>query len=226
MVSVLSAPNLPLHDSASLSSASASTQSADAAWAYTSQADVVLGGGWDYDEAAAPATPPYVPDPLPLREDGGSSSSASSSSSRSTSPSPTPTSPGGSSSPTTAKESLSSSGLLVRSITQGWERSFDLNYDWPVPAIAAPDEVLIRNEVVGLNPVDFKRCVQAVLPRDVALTAGRTRSILYNFGIPDTPWVLGRDVMGTVQAVGSGVTGFAPGDRVSLQPRCPVARPS
>jgi hypothetical protein len=160
MVSVLAAPSLPLRDASVLSSASASAQSADLAWAYTSQADVVLGGGWDYDEGAAPATPPYVPDPLPSRDDDGSSSSASS---RSTSPSPTPTSPGESSAAGTAAKTLSSSGLLVRSTTQGWERSFDLNYDWPVPAIAAPDEVLIRNEVVGLNPVDFKRCVAASL---------------------------------------------------------------
>lgn len=39
-------------------------------------------------------------------------------------------------------------------------------------------------------------------------------SILYNFGIPDTPWVLGRDVAGIVEDVGSNVKDLALGQRV------------
>ncbi|CAD6980597.1 unnamed protein product [Tilletia controversa] len=87
--------------------------------------------------------------------------------------------------------------LLIRSCKQGWERSFELHHDWERPT-PKPDsnEVLIRNVAVGLNPVDYK-------------------SVLYNFGIADTPWVLGRDVAGVVHAVSeSSNTGFKVGDRV------------
>jgi hypothetical protein len=52
---------------------------------------------------------------------------------------------------------LTSSGLLIRSKYQGWERSFELHHDWPIPRIEAEDEILIKNVSVGLNPVDFKR---------------------------------------------------------------------
>lgn len=54
-------------------------------------------------------------------------------------------------------------GLLIRSKYQGWERSFELHHDWPLPRIENPDEVLIRNVSVGLNPVDFKRCDTKVI---------------------------------------------------------------
>lgn len=49
--------------------------------------------------------------------------------------------------------------LLIRSMHQGWERTFELHHDWPIPRIQRPDEVLISHRAVGLNPVDFKRCV-------------------------------------------------------------------
>lgn len=51
-------------------------------------------------------------------------------------------------------------GLLIRSKYQGWERSFELHHDWPIPRITKSDEVLIRNVSIGLNPVDFKRYVK------------------------------------------------------------------
>lgn len=38
--------------------------------------------------------------------------------------------------------------------------------------------------------------------------------MLYKFGIPDAPWILGRDVAGVVAAVGPDVTDFKPGQRV------------
>lgn len=89
--------------------------------------------------------------------------------------------------------------LLIRSHSQGWARSFELHRDWPKPALANADEVLVRNVALGLNPVDFK-------------------SLLYKFGIERFPWVLGRDVAGVVEAVGDGVKHLKPGDRVSAAP--------
>ena len=57
-------------------------------------------------------------------------------------------------------------------------------------------ELQVRVEAVGLNPVDYK------------LANGR--------GVPSWkyPHVLGLDVAGTVSAIGAGVEGFNPGDRV------------
>jgi hypothetical protein len=81
-------------------------------------------------------------DLAPLRSESDSSQSSSSSSS-----------------PPQIQSNGTSLGLLIRSKYQGWERSFELHHDWPVPNIEMPDEILIRNVSVGLNPVDFKRCV-------------------------------------------------------------------
>jgi NADPH:quinone reductase-like Zn-dependent oxidoreductase len=68
--------------------------------------------------------------------------------------------------------------------------------DLPVPEPGA-GEVRIRVEAVGLNPVDAW----------LALGDGH----------PDWTWphVLGLDVAGVVDAIGAGVTGLVPGDRVA-----------
>ena len=67
----------------------------------------------------------------------------------------------------------------------------------------AEGEVLVKVAAVGLNPVEaFAR-------------EGSFRL----FGPP--PMVLGWDVAGVVEAVGPGVDGFAPGDRVFGLPRFP-----
>jgi NADPH:quinone reductase-like Zn-dependent oxidoreductase len=58
-----------------------------------------------------------------------------------------------------------------------------------------PDEILIRNHDIALNPVDWKR--QA-----------------FGFAVPSYPTILGADVAGVVVAVGSAVTSFQRGDRV------------
>ena len=88
-----------------------------------------------------------------------------------------------------------SSALLVRSFHQGWDRAFDLHHCWPRPTIVKPNEVLIRNHCIGLNPVDFK-------------------SVVYRFGINALPWILGRDISGTVEQVGVEVMSLKAGDRV------------
>ncbi|CAO1624410.1 unnamed protein product [Sympodiomycopsis kandeliae] len=85
--------------------------------------------------------------------------------------------------------------LLIRSHSQGWARSFELQRNWPMPTITSPDEVLIKNVSMGLNPVDFK-------------------SLLYKFGIERFPWVLGRDIYGVVEQVGENVKNLEVGQRV------------
>ncbi|CBQ73385.1 conserved hypothetical protein [Sporisorium reilianum SRZ2] len=140
--------------------------------------DVVLGAGWtdsssDDDDTARRA----------------SSSSSSSSSSFST-PSTPPTF-----SPPSAPANLSDA-FLVRSCSQGWTLSFELHPFQPTPTPLSPDELLIRNDAVGLNPVDWK-------------------SVSYNFGIPAFPWILGRDIAGTVvRAPSDNAEGWRVGERV------------
>jgi NADPH:quinone reductase len=65
----------------------------------------------------------------------------------------------------------------------------------PTPA-AGPSQVLVRNHAVGINPVDTY-----------------LRSNTDNRG-PKLPYTPGADAAGVVEAVGAGVTGVKPGDRV------------
>lgn len=69
--------------------------------------------------------------------------------------------------------------------------------DLPVPE-PGPGELLVRVAAAGVNPADWK--VRAGLRRaDLPL---------------EPPVALGREVAGTVERVGGGVEGFAPGDEV------------
>ena len=68
--------------------------------------------------------------------------------------------------------------------------------DVPAPG---PGEVRIRNEAVGLNFVDTYH----------------RRGIPHPWPVPPLPVVLGFEGAGRVEEVGSGVTGFAAGDRVA-----------
>ncbi|MFF2087153.1 NADP-dependent oxidoreductase [Nocardia sp. NPDC058176] len=65
----------------------------------------------------------------------------------------------------------------------------------PVPT-PGPSQLLVRVHAAGLNPTDWKH---RALP---------------GLFLPDPPFVLGWDVSGVVEAVGLGVTLFAPGDEV------------
>lgn len=70
--------------------------------------------------------------------------------------------------------------------------------DLPAPS-PAPGEILIRTIAAGVNPVDL------------FVSSGAGRSL---FGL-EGPVGLGWDVAGIVEAVGSDVDGFTPGDRVA-----------
>ncbi|MEU8913388.1 MULTISPECIES: NADP-dependent oxidoreductase [Streptomyces] len=73
--------------------------------------------------------------------------------------------------------------------------------DRPVPG---PTEILVRVHAAGVNPADWKT---------------RTSGRFLNGSEP--PYTLGFDVSGVVEAVGLGVTLFAPGDKVFGMPRFP-----
>ncbi len=69
------------------------------------------------------------------------------------------------------------------------------------------NEVLIRVEAAGVNPVDWKTRAGNSPPRRLFA--------------PGQPVILGWDVAGKVEAAGAGVTRFAPGDRVFGMPKFP-----
>lgn len=98
--------------------------------------------------------------------------------------------------PITPPSSGLTDALLVRSCSQGWSLSFELHPTHHIPTPLSSTEVLISNTAVGLNPVDWK-------------------SVSYNFGIPAFPWILGRDIAGTiVQVPEDNDEGWQVGDRV------------
>lgn len=69
--------------------------------------------------------------------------------------------------------------------------------DMPDP-VAGEGEVLVRLAATSVNPVDYK------------IRSGEARE---RFPV-EFPGILGRDVAGIIRAVGPGVTGFSPGDKV------------
>ncbi|MER0481292.1 NADP-dependent oxidoreductase [Streptomyces sp. Edi2] len=73
--------------------------------------------------------------------------------------------------------------------------------DRPVPG---PTEILVRVHAAGVNPTDWKSRTQGQF-----LSGAKT------------PFTLGFDVSGVVEAVGLGVSVFAPGDKVFGMPRFP-----
>ncbi|OCH85560.1 GroES-like protein [Obba rivulosa] len=74
--------------------------------------------------------------------------------------------------------------------------------DWVVGTTEVPKpgpgQLLVKIEATALNPVDWKIQV-------------------YGLFIENFPAILGSDAAGTVEEVGEGVTGFAPGDKVVFQ---------
>ena len=73
-----------------------------------------------------------------------------------------------------------------------------LKYEDVPDPVAGPGEVLVRVAATSINPIDWK------------LRSGAAKEYMPL----DLPAILGRDLSGVVRAIGEGVTGFAPGDRV------------
>ncbi len=83
--------------------------------------------------------------------------------------------------------------------------------DVPPPALASPDDVLVRLRAAALNRLDL-------------FVADGLKGLSYTF-----PHVVGSDGAGVVEAVGPGVETLQPGDRVMLNPgvscgRCEACR--
>lgn len=64
-------------------------------------------------------------------------------------------------------------------LLHGIRERFALTEDHEVPETTGPHELVVKIQAVGLNPVDWK-------------------SVDYGFGIPQLPYVSGRDFAGTV----------------------------
>lgn len=73
--------------------------------------------------------------------------------------------------------------------------------DYPAPS-PGPGQVLVRVKGSSVNPID------------VRVAGGYGRNALKALGRLEPPIVLGRDVVGTVESVGAGLTPFAPRDEV------------
>ena len=80
----------------------------------------------------------------------------------------------------------------------------------PVPK---PGEVLIRIRATTVSSGDW-RVRSASMPRGFGLIA----RLIYGFGRPRKPLILGTELSGEVEAVGAGVAKFKPGDRVVAFP--------
>ncbi|MEP6220320.1 alcohol dehydrogenase catalytic domain-containing protein, partial [Marinobacter sp.] len=78
----------------------------------------------------------------------------------------------------------------------GPEAAFE-QADMPAPS-ALSGQVIVRVAATSINTVDT---MIRQMGKDLPLS-------------PDLPAVLGMDFAGTIEAVGEGVTGFAPGDEV------------
>ncbi len=73
-----------------------------------------------------------------------------------------------------------------------------LKWEDAADPVAGEGEVLVRVSAASINPVDYK------------MRSGEAQA---RFPV-EFPGIIGRDVAGVVRAVGAGVTGFEPGDKV------------
>ncbi|RAH46240.1 zinc-binding alcohol dehydrogenase family protein [Aspergillus brunneoviolaceus CBS 621.78] len=80
--------------------------------------------------------------------------------------------------PTQAAPQATQSALLLHGIGQ----EYTLVTDHAIPSILGEEEILVKIQAIGLNPIDWK-------------------GPAYNFGIPALPWINGRDLAGVVVAV-------------------------
>ncbi|KAK0388413.1 hypothetical protein NLU13_4657 [Sarocladium strictum] len=81
--------------------------------------------------------------------------------------------------------------LLLRDCKQ----PYDLITDHHIPELRAKDEVLVQTAAIGLNPIDWK-------------------APDFGFGIPELPYISGRELAGTVVQVADSESRWRIGDRV------------
>ncbi|PYI03244.1 oxidoreductase [Aspergillus sclerotiicarbonarius CBS 121057] len=93
--------------------------------------------------------------------------------------------------PTPIIPSPTQSALLLKGVGE----QYTLVTDHAIPAITKKDEILVKIQAVGLNPVDWK-------------------GPAFNFGIPSLPWINGRDLAGVVVQVNDENSRVRVGDKV------------
>ena len=102
--------------------------------------------------------------------------------------------------------------MYMRIITQQTFGDVDVlqlsEVDRPEPG---PGQVLIRLGAAGVNPLDVVVRAGRYHPRD---GQGDGSVDLRESGFATPPFTLGWDIAGTIEAAGSGVSAFAPGDKV------------
>jgi len=80
-------------------------------------------------------------------------------------------------------------------LLHGTNQPYRVTDDYPLPQLKEKDEVLVRTEYIGLNPVDWK-------------------SPDYGFSIPELPYVAGRELVGTIVKTAGESTRLKPGQKV------------
>ncbi|GJN75780.1 hypothetical protein PLICBS_009886, partial [Purpureocillium lilacinum] len=80
-------------------------------------------------------------------------------------------------------------------LLHGPRQQYKIHRNYPVPQLADDNEVLVKAVVIGLNPIDWK-------------------APDYNFGIPDFPFISGRELSGTICRVSPAGSSVSVGDRV------------
>lgn len=101
--------------------------------------------------------------------------------------------------PSNGHESSSSTPTAFQqfqnAVTITVDRTYEVVTNFPAPQTLAPHEVLIRTKAVGLNHIDWK-------------------SVKYNYCLPASPWITGREMAGIVERIGCGVSHVEVGERV------------
>lgn len=90
----------------------------------------------------------------------------------------------------------------------GPTQSYEVVEQWPLPLLEQTNEVLIRVEAVGLNPVLVAHKVAPCRSFANQDACSDWKSVIYGFALPTLPAITGRDLSGIVVKIGSEVTRF------------------
>ncbi|KAK2593092.1 hypothetical protein QQS21_009222 [Conoideocrella luteorostrata] len=82
-------------------------------------------------------------------------------------------------------------------LLHGPKQNYDIIEGYPVPELQHDSEILVSNRAIGLNPIDWK-------------------APDFNFGLPQLPYIAGRELAGTVAKVPSESSKWKVGDRVTV----------
>ncbi|CAK7238470.1 hypothetical protein SEUCBS140593_010721 [Sporothrix eucalyptigena] len=108
---------------------------------------------------------------------------------------PPPTAPANPSSalPSSSSSSLPSSQRVL--LLHAPKQPYHVTHDYAVPVFVHSRELLVRTRAIGLNPIDWK-------------------APDFNFGLPELPYIAGRELAGDVTVLNDGASRLQKGDRV------------